>query len=127
MSDFREYLRANLFDGSEDGTVTMKVSRLLDEVTELVDEAVKNLEAERNRLDKEVDTLTTAAYAANEKNWALRKENDQLREEREALLDQDRTNELQREVDRLRAVIRTHLGCVPDHDCKYEGISDANQ
>lgn len=36
MSNLREYLVANMFDGDDGGTTTMKTSALLDEVTELV-------------------------------------------------------------------------------------------
>lgn len=35
-SDLREYLRANLFDGSEDGVATVPVSVLLDDLEELI-------------------------------------------------------------------------------------------
>ena len=36
MNGLRDYLRANMFDGNEDGTVKMSIQRLLDEVTENV-------------------------------------------------------------------------------------------
>lgn len=36
MSKLREYLRANMFDGHEGGTVTIDVSYLLDEIEDIV-------------------------------------------------------------------------------------------
>jgi len=36
--ELRDLLRANMFDGDEDGTVTMPVATLLDEVVDIVAE-----------------------------------------------------------------------------------------
>jgi len=35
LSDYRAYLRANMFDGDEGGKVTMGIRDLLDEIIEL--------------------------------------------------------------------------------------------
>ena len=70
----RDYLRANLFDGSEDGTV-VKISTWLDELTEVVDTMLAEARAEADRLRQQNHD---AAAARDKETAALRSEVDRF-------------------------------------------------
>jgi len=44
-TSLRNYFKANMFDGCEDGTISMKVSILLDDVAELTEEYLTRRDA----------------------------------------------------------------------------------
>jgi hypothetical protein len=46
VKSLRDHLRSNIFDGDEEGKVTMRISPLLDEVIEVVQEWLKRPETD---------------------------------------------------------------------------------
>ena len=65
----REYLRANLFDGSEAGELTTKISTFLDDLTEVVDTMPPAPQpTDRERLAEIVSDSLAAATQGTE--WA---------------------------------------------------------